>query len=208
MPSGSGMAAVGHLYNPPNPSTNSVSFNTYPAPSRPGLVSTPNFNIQVRTTMDDMHLHRQPSHESAKRYRRRSVGTIGVADAVFIKEGVTSQGLRFLQHKSSAPVLGASSNYDKSDLRSSPPSVRPASPHTRSGSVESATSTHSSSRPSSVSCNNSEFQLSSSGQSQTRFISIGLISLTQWVLGQARTCNIHSIGNPRPIYQPTLFERH
>ena len=82
LPSGSGMANVGHLYNHPQQSSSSPSLSTYPtyrgAPS-PNATSPQQISSSHRrlSSQDDMNVQqRQPSMDLAKRYRRRSISSL------------------------------------------------------------------------------------------------------------------------------------
>jgi hypothetical protein len=71
MPSGSGMSAVGHLYNP------SSMGKSAQGQARPNSLYLPTSGLAV----DDTQLYRQPSQQdAAKRLRRRSMHTIDSAD--------------------------------------------------------------------------------------------------------------------------------
>ena len=82
MPSGSGMANVGHLYSHPNQTSSSPALSTYPtyrgAPSPNAGSPQQNFGSHRRlSSQDDMNVQqRQPSTDLAKRYRRRSISSL------------------------------------------------------------------------------------------------------------------------------------
>ncbi len=127
-PSGSGMATVGHLYNP----TIAV-----PPPIRPGHQRT--------SSADDTQLPRQNSYDQAKRYRRRSLGgfepTAPPASAPVTPSAAQESAVQF-------------NGIQKADERKIRPVAsfdRPNSHHERQSSGESVHSHRSQSRPSSVS---------------------------------------------------------
>ena len=141
LPSGSGMAAVGHLYSFPGQSSSSPTFHNYQ--SFRGHAFNPGSQTRV-TSVDDMNMPRPPP-DLAKRYRRRSVGSLEAAELNGTKDGfqkplplpspVVQQPPRVL-----APE--AKNQYEV------PPRL---SSHTHSGSTDSVASSrsaHSSSRPS------------------------------------------------------------
>ena len=82
VPSGSGMAAVGHLYNHPTQSSSSPALSTYP--TYRGVSSSNTTNLPPNpvghrrlSSQDDMVVQqRQPSTDLAKRYRRRSISSL------------------------------------------------------------------------------------------------------------------------------------
>ena len=82
MPSGSGMANVGHLYTHPTQSSSTPALSTYPtyrgAPSPNSISAQQNMSSHQRlSSQDDMNVqHRQPSTDLAKRYRRRSISSL------------------------------------------------------------------------------------------------------------------------------------
>ena len=137
-PSGSGMAAVGHLYHHSTQSLSSPALNA------------------SRGSTDDFNVNRHSGSEQAKRYRRRSINSIGADDF---------QGNVQIHHQG-APSLAAaqmprsyaavaSPNYvpDKPEPRyAQSHNIRPSSAHGRNNSNESSSSSvRSSSRPRSVS---------------------------------------------------------
>ena len=145
MPSGSGMATVGHLYNHPGQSTSSPTLQTYQ--SYRGSVY--NAGDQTRkASADDMNLGKSQNVELAKRHRRRSLGsletTAGVNHAEDVQDTPTPHPNAFMQ--STSPLL------DLTDPRQSKPSSRPQSSHAHHGSSESVSSARSaqSSRPTSA----------------------------------------------------------
>lgn len=134
MPSGSGMATVGHLYTHPSHSLSSPAFSQSMAPR---LVSK-----------DDSVISRQ-SMDQAKRYRRRSIGTLGIDDTTsFAPEPRPIQAPS--QSRTYASVASTPYNPQKQESRPVHSSLRPLPPR-QNTSDESASSSRSASRPSSVS---------------------------------------------------------
>ena len=123
-------------------------------PHMPQFLKQPGDSVpSLGVATDDMHLHRHPSQDQAKKYRRRSIHTINAGDSFHGGANFSSAGL--LQH-GSRQVSSASGRIDHQQhpLRSSPVVVvRPGTSHGRNGSNESVNSTRSShhSRPNSVS---------------------------------------------------------
>ena len=76
LPSGSGMAAVGSLYNHPTQSSSTPSLNSQPS-YRNSPLGNPVQNTQP--SADDIQLPRPQPLELAARYRRRSFGSIETA---------------------------------------------------------------------------------------------------------------------------------
>ena len=130
MPSGSGMATVGHLYNFPTHSASSPSF----ASSAPGGM----------VSKDDTAISR--SSDQAKRYRRRSLVSMGNEEPTRVEARPQPPP----QMRTYASVVSAPYNPQKQELPTINTSPRPNSTHGRNGSDHSSSSTKSS-RPSSVS---------------------------------------------------------
>lgn len=136
-PSGSGMAAVGHLYHHSTQSLSSPALN-------PGRGSTDDFNV-----------NRHSGSEQAKRYRRRSINSIGAADdmsngAMYPSgAGQTSSQMP----RSYAAVANPNYKPERPEPRyTQQQGMRPSSAHGRNNSNESSSSSvRSSSRPRSVS---------------------------------------------------------
>ena len=146
MPSGSGMAAVGHLYTHLSHSNSSPTLQSYQ--SFRGTVH--NAGDQTRKpSMDDMSLIRPQNTELAKRYRRRSLGsleTAGLNHAADEQYTSSPHPNAFIP----GPLLTQSRGS-----RNPSPAHKPSSPHTRNGSSDSVSSARSghSSQPQSVSVN-------------------------------------------------------
>ena len=152
-PSGSGMATVGHLYNPPTQHSSTPTIapsTTYRASQMSSNVSGPGFHTQHRMrSMDDMTVYRQSSSEQAKRYRRRSVSSLEAKDMT--GQFSDAQEPVFDHPANGFPATQAPQIHDQHESRSSALSSRPGSVHDRSGSADSVSSTRSNQRPSSVS---------------------------------------------------------
>jgi hypothetical protein len=144
MPSGSGMATVGHLYTHHSQSNSSPSLHSYQ--SFRGTVY--NAGDQTRkASADDMNLVRPQNAELAKRYRRRSLGnleTAGLNHAADAQYTSSPHPNAFIQPSSLAQTR---------DPRHQNPAQRPTSSHTHNGSSESVSSARSghSSQPQPVS---------------------------------------------------------
>lgn len=136
-PSGSGMAAVNHLYNPrPSPDA-----GRRPSPSQ---TSRPNsFYATVPGSVDDMQLHRHP--DEGKRVRRRSMPTLDSAE--FIKPLTPHTSKRPDEVSRTEPTKAAA---DKEQIKTA--RIVSMNNAAKTGSSESLVSSRSSnSRPSSVS---------------------------------------------------------
>ena len=97
VPSGSGMATVGHLYTQPQQSSSTPALSTYPTyrgvPSPDAAVAREQVASTHRrlSSQDDFHLQSRPpsNNNLAKRYRRASVnfGSIEPREPVALSEG-------------------------------------------------------------------------------------------------------------------------
>ena len=137
-PSGSGMAAVGQLYNHPAQSSSTPSLKSNS--SHRGSNQTP---VQPsKTANDDMQLGRQQNPEIASRYRRRSIGNIETAGLNHTAGDSSDQ---------STPHPNAYIQPPKGDYMSIQPVNRPSA-HKHTGSSDSVSSGRSarSSRPTSA----------------------------------------------------------
>lgn len=142
VPSGSGMATVGHLYNHPSHSNSSPALSSYTSyrgtttqvPIQRNLdpVSHPRL-----ASKDDMNLQRQASSELAKRYRRRSISSLEAKEF-----GIPASENPSLspQPKTYAAMLAGPSPTDRKDNRSPSTLERPSSAHGRNASAESSVS--------------------------------------------------------------------
>jgi hypothetical protein len=134
MPSGSGMAAVGHLYNHPTQSNSSPTLHSYQ--SYRGTIYNPGDQIR-KASADDMNLVRPQNAELAKRYRRRSLGnleTAGLNHAADAQYTSSPHPNAFIQASSPAQLR---------DPRHQNPTHRPTSSHAHNGSSESVASARS-----------------------------------------------------------------
>lgn len=157
LPSGSGMATVGHLYNGGYQTHSTPALNTYPSyqgsPSPSRQANEMNSNQPRMISVDDNVLSRPGSSEQAKRYRRRSISSLDAKEyQQFNSEPST---LPPTQPKTYAAMLASAAPQASSENRQPQPSVaqiqQPGSSHGRNGSAESSISGRSTSRPPSVS---------------------------------------------------------
>ena len=149
LPSGSGMATVGHLYNQPmSPAAvhTQPSYRGSPLPANQDAMHY-HGSQPKSVSKDDSILRRQSSSELAKRYRRRSVGNLDTGDFANVQFGPREQ-----VGAATNPTAFASNPYssEKQESRKSPKTSRPNSSHGRNGSEDSMISIPSNSRPSSV----------------------------------------------------------
>ncbi|MCJ1454565.1 bud neck involved protein [Mycoblastus sanguinarius] len=155
LPSGSGMATVGHLYTHPTQTSSTPSLSTYP--SYRGAQSSPSPNVneyhpgaQPRlASKDDMNLQRerQATSDLAKRYRRRSISSMEAKDFALLSEAPSSTPA---QLKTYAATLAGPNPHERKEVRADPYFERPSSAHARNSSNESSISGRSSSKPSSA----------------------------------------------------------
>ena len=142
LPSGSGMATVGHLYSNPVHSSSTPSLSTLSGSRGPQPLSTYNQNA-----VDDMSIPKQGPTELAKRYRRRSISSMEVSD--YKAESVDAPEQSLGQPKTYAAMLAAPAPQERKEIR--PVALqRPSSSHGRNNSAESSVSGRSGSRSSSV----------------------------------------------------------
>lgn len=147
-PSGSGMAAVGSLYSHHAQSNSSPSLNPYQLHRGTAYNNTA---APQQTSADDMSLNRTQSSEQAKRYRRRSLGsleTAGLNHSEDTHDTASPHPNAFIQQ----PV---GPRTDSRAWQTQPPQAqlqqqRPEFSHNKAGSSDSISSARSS-RPSSVS---------------------------------------------------------
>ena len=153
MPSGSGMATVGHLYNHPTQTASTPTLTSNP--SYRGAQSTiPNEysnDVQPRiASKDDMNLQRerQVQADLAKRYRRRSVSSMEVKDYAPLSEP-SALAQQAVQPKTYAAMLAgpAPQIQERREIRSIPTTERPTSSHGRNSSNESSNSSPSTMQP-------------------------------------------------------------
>ncbi|KAL8674038.1 MAG: hypothetical protein Q9168_001570 [Polycauliona sp. 1 TL-2023] len=153
LPSGSGMATVGHLYSGGYQSASTPTLTSYPSyrgsasPSRQGNESVNSTQPKV-SSVDDSVVSRPGSSEQAKRYRRRSISSLDAKEyQSFNADPPASQ---VPQLKSYAATLASPAPQTQTQYRqpqSFVPIQRPGSAHGRNGSNESSTSGRSNSRP-------------------------------------------------------------
>ena len=142
LPSGSGMATVGHLYTNPAHSSSSPSLSTYSSYRGPQTCSSNN-----HSSVDDMSIPKQSQVELAKRYRRRSINSMEAGD--YGAQALDAAQQSSLAPKTYAAMLAAPAPQERRETRSAS-TQRPNSSHGRHDSAESSVSGRSNSRPSSV----------------------------------------------------------
>ena len=154
MPSGSGMATVGHLYSHPTypgPSTNHGQQTYRGAQMLHNKENTPGFDTRPRlVSKDDMALNRQVSSEQAKRYRRRSVTGLEAGEFTHSFIDPRQQQLSNGQQKTYASVVSSPYVPEKADVRPITnvlSNQQPPQSHMRSGSDDSSISQRSSAVP-------------------------------------------------------------
>ena len=166
MPSGSGMATVGHLYSHPMQSSSTPALSTYRGTQAPSSSATHDHitSSQPRlASKDDINLQkeRQASSDLAKRYRRRSISSLEAKDFA-LSETPAQQST---QPKTYAAMLAGPAptsqqvSHERKETRIIPPAERPTSAHGRNGSTESSSSTRPATKPVSVSHNRSVSKL-------------------------------------------------
>ena len=147
MPSGSGMATVGHLYTHPTQTSSTPTLTSYPsyrgAQTGPSpIVNDYNPGSQPRlASKDDLNVQRerQASTDLAKRYRRRSISSMDAKDfATQLSEAGPPQQQG--SSKSYAAMLAGPSPQERREVRPTPAADRPTSSHARTGSNESSVS--------------------------------------------------------------------
>lgn len=147
MPSGSGMATVGHLYTHPTQTCSTPSLTSYrgaQTASSP-ILNDYNPGVQPRlASKDDLNLQRerQASTDLAKRYRRRSISSMEAKDFA-IPQSEAGPPQQQGPIKSYAAMLAGPPPQERKEIRTTPAVERPTSSHARSGSNESSISGHS-----------------------------------------------------------------
>lgn len=147
MPSGSGMATVGHLYTHPTQTSSTPSLTSYPSyrgaqMASPQTMNDLNPSAQPRlASKDDMNLQRerQASADLAKRYRRRSISSMEAKDFA-IPPSEAGPAQQQGPTKSYAAMLAGPAPQERKEGRTTFTAERPTSIHDRSGSNESAAS--------------------------------------------------------------------
>lgn len=157
LPSGSGMATIGHLYQHPSHSASSPSLSTYqphrrsPSPlgsNSAGFSTNRQSGQDGGFSADDMNTYPQSTAESAKKSRRRSVGSFDTGDIAG-----TVGDTRGEVNTAPKPGYSADTNSfqpDQKGMLGSQSTQHPPS-HRRNGSAESGSHARGSPRPSSVS---------------------------------------------------------
>jgi len=150
MPSGSGMATVGHLYQHPAQTNSSPSLTSYPSYRGTQSPSSPIVTDYAQPRMaskDDLNLQREREKQSdlAKRYRRRSISSLEAKDYAMLNPELQQSA----QPKTYAAMLAgpAPQLQQQKSMQSTQGVERPASAHGRNGSNESSASGRSSSKP-------------------------------------------------------------
>ncbi|CAK7235505.1 bud neck involved protein [Sporothrix eucalyptigena] len=151
MPSGSGMASVGHLY-----ASNGGSNSSLPDQQKMSSLRTQPHSVDPRPTSfhdsmlnglasDDIQLHRQASEE-AKRFRRRSMPSLNASEYTIAPVFQKQEEIHRQQPAPRSPV--------KDKLQAPVINQSPMVIHSKAGSSESVVSNRSASRPSSTNRNN------------------------------------------------------
>lgn len=152
LPSGSGMATVGHLYSNPLQSSSTPTLTSYPAfrgTQAPQNINDASPGSTVRLlSADDMSLPRQSSVEQAKRYRRRSISSLEVKEHTGQPPDINAQAP--VQQKTYAAALAGTAPQERFDAQPPLTLQRSPSSHGRNDSTGSTSSGRTNSRPSSV----------------------------------------------------------
>ncbi|KAI4153766.1 MAG: hypothetical protein L6R39_001503 [Caloplaca ligustica] len=153
LPSGSGMATIGHLYNGGYQTSSTPTLTSYPSyqgspsPSRQGTEVAP--SQPKMASVDDNAVSRPGSSEQAKRYRRRSISSLDAKE--YQQFNSEPPALPPSQPKTYAAMLASPAPQVPNDKGQPPPFVgqiqRPGSSHGRHGSAASSSSGRSTSRP-------------------------------------------------------------
>ena len=157
-PSGSGMAAVGQLYNHPTQSSSSPSLTQYSSYRGSTYVQP---SQSSKASADDMLVGRSQNADLAARYRRRSLGSIeapGLVHGEDSTDAASPHPNALIQQQ--APQLPAAQTQ------------RPTSGHAHTGSSESVSSSRSarSSRPTSARHESKNAHISSQAQTPVQHI--------------------------------------
>ncbi len=151
LPSGSGMATVGHLYNIPTQSSSTPSLSTYPSYRRsqsPLSHSGSDGSSATLRSSDDMNLHKQSTSEQAKRYRRRSISSLEAKE--YTSQSSETPIQPSAQPKTYAAMLASPAPQERKEGQVPATLQKPGSSHGRQGSSESTSTSRSTSRPPSV----------------------------------------------------------
>ncbi|KAL6720533.1 bud neck involved protein [Lecanora helva] len=157
MPSGSGMATVGHLYSHPVQSNSTPTLSTYRTTQTPSSPVVNDYNSTSQPNLaskDDINLQkeRQASSDLAKRYRRRSISSLEAKDFP-LSEAPPQQPA---QPKTYAAMLAGPAptsqpaSQERKEARAAPAAERPTSAHGRNGSNESTSSYRHNPKPTSA----------------------------------------------------------
>lgn len=187
-PSGSGMAAVSHLYAIPS--------NKERRPSPSNLNRPNSFYARVPGTVDDMQLGRNP--DESKRFRRRSMPAL---DAVEVPKSLAALDLKRPEKSPSERPTSRGAEKDKSKTARLVTTTT-TSASAKNGSSESLVSSRSSnSRPSSVSnpiCSHPRIHCPITGYMQPK--SSNLTYADECCLQSANRNNVHTpTGNPAQL---------
>ena len=158
LPSGSGMATVGHLYNHPMQTSSTPALSTYRGTQAPSSPIKSDFSAGPQPRLaskDDSSLQRerQSTSDLAKRYRRRSISSLEAKDFVLSEAPAqqSAQPKTYAAMLAGPPPASQSAPQDRKENRpiSSAEHLPPA--HGRNGSNESATSNRAGTKPATVS---------------------------------------------------------
>ena len=201
LPSGSGMATVGHLYTHPNQTSSTPTLSTYPSyrgsPS-PNSQTSQDYSQSSQTrpvSKDDMNVQqRQSSSETAKRYRRRSVSSLDVKDYAMLNAEATMQQAK---PKTYAAMLASPAPVERKEIRAPVMYEGPNSAHGRNESNESGNSGSSGAKSFSVSFD----RLRPSTQ---RILSYGLMDRTS---GSSADTKMQFKRAPEPSSTPSTAQQ-
>lgn len=207
LPSGSGMATVGHLYSGGYQTNSTPTLTSYPSyrgspsPSRQGNEPA-GHNLSKMASADDLAVSRPGSSEQAKRYRRRSISSLDAKEYQSFNSELPAAMAS--QPKTYAATLASPAPQTQGQHRQQQNVAqvqRPGSAHGRNGSTESSNSGRSSSRPSSVSIRVSviregyAFQcVRSSALSEYSSLFPDEVVLTLWLIGKTRSGQSQWVG--------------
>ncbi|KAL8664261.1 MAG: hypothetical protein Q9202_003211 [Teloschistes flavicans] len=208
LPSGSGMATIGHLYQGGYQTASTPTLTSYPSyrgspsPSQQANEYASKSPSRV-SSVDDLSVSRPGSSEQAKRYRRRSISSLDAKEYQSFNSGTPVVAAP--QPKTYAATLASPAPAMSNETRTPQPftqTQRPRSSHGRNGSNESSNSGRSSSRPSSAKRENG---------SSNHFSATPALQATTVVKHEAKLVNIPPRGssdankritNPSPLSRP------
>ncbi|KAL9636215.1 MAG: hypothetical protein Q9164_002956 [Protoblastenia rupestris] len=202
MPSGSGMASVGHLYTHPNQTSSTPTLSTYPSyrgtPPNAQPSHEPDFNQQTRpASKDDLNVQRQSSSELAKRYRRRSISSLEAKEYALPPSEVPPQTGK---PKSYAAMLASPPPTERKENRGPTVYERPTSAHGRQESNESANSASSGSKSFSMKRNPDMASAASTAQQATPIAKNEAKVVVVPPRGSSEASK--RLGNPSPLSKP------